>query len=107
MKKIDALNLIKKELHKISPFKLEPVDCVVWEKQNNVVANKYNPNKVAPPELESKCWVPSWRKMARCLLRNDYWCKGLGMTQPKSEAYGLFKEMKKMKKENAKNTHKI
>lgn len=51
----------------------------------------------APNQLETKCWVPSWRRMARCLLRNDYWCKGLGQTQPKSEAYGLFKEMKKKK----------
>lgn len=55
----------------------------------------------APNQLETKCWVPSWRRMARCLLRNDYWCKGLGQTQPKSEAYGLFKEMKKRKKEQA------
>jgi predicted phosphoadenosine phosphosulfate sulfurtransferase len=54
----------------------------------------------APNELETKCWVPSWRRMARCLLRNDYWCKGLGQTQPKSEAYGLYKEMKARKKES-------
>lgn len=49
----------------------------------------------APPELESKCWAPSWRRMCKVLLRNDYWCKGLGQTQPKSEAYQKFKEMKK------------
>lgn len=49
----------------------------------------------APPELESKCWAPSWRRLCRVLLRNDYWCKGLGQTQPKSEAYVKFKELKK------------
>lgn len=49
----------------------------------------------SPPELEAKQWAPSWRRMAKCLLRNDYWCKGLGMTQPKSAAYQKFKEMKK------------
>ena len=49
----------------------------------------------APPELESKCWAPSWRRMCKVLLRNDYWCKGLGQTQPKSEAYQRYKEMKK------------
>ena len=49
----------------------------------------------APPELEAKQWAPSWRRMAKCLLRNDYWCKGLGQTQPKSEAWQKFKEMKK------------
>jgi len=49
----------------------------------------------APPELEAKCWAPSWRRMCRVLLRNDYWCKGLGQTQPKSDAYQRFKELKK------------
>lgn len=44
----------------------------------------------APIELENKCWVPSWRRMCKTLLRNDYWCKGLGMAQPKSEAYGKY-----------------
>lgn len=52
----------------------------------------------APPELESKCWCPSWRRMCRCLLRNDYWCKGLGQMQPKSDAYQKFMSMKKFKK---------
>ena len=55
----------------------------------------------APLELENKCWCPSWRRMCKVMLRNDYWCKGLGQTQPKSEAYGLFKEMQKSKKERA------
>lgn len=32
----------------------------------------------SPPELEAKCWAPSWRRMCKCLLRNDYFCKGLG-----------------------------
>lgn len=45
----------------------------------------------APHELEVKCWVPSWKRMCRSILRNDYYCKGLGQTQPKSEAYQKFK----------------
>lgn len=45
----------------------------------------------APHSLEVKCWAPSWRRMARCILRNDYYCKGLGQTQPLSEAYQKFK----------------
>lgn len=52
----------------------------------------------SPPELENKCWAPSWRRMCRVLLRNDYWCKSLGQTQPKSEAYAQFKEIKKKRK---------
>lgn len=51
----------------------------------------------SPPELEAKCWAPSWRRMCKVLLRNDYWCKGLGQAQPKSEAYQRFKELKKMR----------
>jgi predicted phosphoadenosine phosphosulfate sulfurtransferase len=49
----------------------------------------------APEDLESKCWVPSWRRMCKVILRNDYWCKGLGQTQPLSDAYHKFKEIKK------------
>lgn len=56
----------------------------------------------APIELENKCWVPSWRRMCKVILRNDYWCKGLGQTQPKSEAYQKFKQIKKIRKEQGK-----
>jgi len=55
----------------------------------------------APPELEAKCWAPSWRRMCKVLLRNDYWCKGLGQTQPKSQAWQKFKQMKAAKKAEA------
>lgn len=54
----------------------------------------------APRELEKKYWAPSWRRMAKVLLRNDWWCKGLGLTQPKSEAYGKYLALKKAKKES-------
>lgn len=50
--KINAINEAKKELHKISPFKNEPVDCVLWVKNDSVHSNDYNPNSVAPPEME-------------------------------------------------------
>ena len=50
--KIEKINEIKKELHKISPFNNEPVDCVLWVKNEDVKANDYNPNSVAPPEME-------------------------------------------------------
>lgn len=53
----------------------------------------------APPELEAKCWAPSWRRMCKVLLRNDYWCKGLGQTQPKSAAYGEYKRIKAARRE--------
>jgi predicted phosphoadenosine phosphosulfate sulfurtransferase len=52
----------------------------------------------APHELEVKCWAPSWKRMARCILRNDYYCKGLGQVQPKSEAYEKYKSIKEKRK---------
>jgi ParB-like chromosome segregation protein Spo0J len=50
--KIDVINQLKIMLHELSPFKDEPVDCVLWVKNDMVVANDYNPNKVAPPEMK-------------------------------------------------------
>lgn len=50
--KVETLNLIREALHKISPFKNEPVDFVKWVKNDKVTANDYNPNKVAPPEMQ-------------------------------------------------------
>ena len=46
-----AINAIRRELHKYSPFAREPVDCVEWVPAEAVVANDYNPNSVAPPEM--------------------------------------------------------
>ena len=50
--KVDAINFIREELHKISPFNQQPVDFVKWVKNPLVHANDYNPNSVAPPEME-------------------------------------------------------
>jgi len=52
----------------------------------------------APHDLEVKSWAPSWKRMARCILRNDYYCKGLGQVQPKSEAYEKYKSIKYKRK---------
>jgi len=50
--KIKRINEIKTKLHEISPFKDEPVDLILWVKNDEVQANDYNPNSVAPPEME-------------------------------------------------------
>jgi predicted phosphoadenosine phosphosulfate sulfurtransferase len=52
----------------------------------------------APIELENSQWAPSWRRLCKVILRNDYWCKSLGQTQPKSDAYIKFKEIKNKRK---------
>lgn len=50
--KVNAINTVKLALHEISPFNTESVDCVLWVKNTEVHANDYNPNNVAPPEME-------------------------------------------------------
>lgn len=50
--RIDAINQIKAMLKEVSPFASEPVECVQWVKSDLVFANDYNPNSVAPPEME-------------------------------------------------------
>lgn len=50
--KVNYINELRQFIHENSPFKNEPVDFVKWELSDNVVANDYNPNKVAPPEME-------------------------------------------------------
>lgn len=49
---VAALNAARIELHRVSPFRNEPVDLVVWVPVESVTANDYNPNKVAPPEMK-------------------------------------------------------
>jgi ParB-like chromosome segregation protein Spo0J len=50
--KIEIINWMKIYLHDRSPLNSEPVDCVLWVKNTDVIANDYNPNAVAPPEME-------------------------------------------------------
>lgn len=55
-----------------------------------------------PYILESKKLTPSWRRVCKSLLRNDYWCKGLGFTQHKTAAYKKYLELKKKQREQDK-----
>lgn len=64
--RVNYINEIKILLHENSPFSTEPVDCVLWVRNNTVKANDYNPNSVAPPEME----------LLRLSISND------GYTQP-------------------------
>jgi len=49
--RMDAINEIRAALHEISPMKREPVDYVRWVRADQLHANDYNPNSVAPPEM--------------------------------------------------------
>jgi ParB-like chromosome segregation protein Spo0J len=49
--RIEAINAIRVELGRYSPMRREPVDCVLWVRAEQLHANDYNPNSVAPPEM--------------------------------------------------------
>jgi len=50
--RVNTLNEIREIVAEFSPFAAEPVDLVQWVPANEVQANDYNPNSVAPPEME-------------------------------------------------------
>lgn len=41
--------------------------------------------------------VPTWRRVCRVILKNDYWCKGLSFTQHKSESYEKYLKLMRRK----------
>lgn len=52
VERVEALNRVRRSLHEASPFTAHPVDLIEWVPVDTVVANDYNPNAVAPPEME-------------------------------------------------------
>jgi ParB-like chromosome segregation protein Spo0J len=50
--RVENLNWLREVIATHSPFASEPVDFVRWIKAEDVRANDYNPNSVAPPEME-------------------------------------------------------
>lgn len=73
--RVNALNDLRRLLAEHSPFKSEPVDCVQWIVADDVHANDYNPNTVAPPEM---------RLLEHSILEDGYtqpivaWLNGAG-----------------------------
>ncbi len=59
----------------------------------------YNIPEEVEPALEAKKKAPSWRRICKSLLRNDYWCKGLSFVQQESHAYDRYKQYMKRRKE--------
>jgi predicted phosphoadenosine phosphosulfate sulfurtransferase len=42
---------------------------------------------------------PSWKRICKALLRNDYWCKGLSFSQTESAAYQRYKKMMRVRRD--------
>lgn len=51
-------------------------------------------------KLESLGKVPSWRKIVKTFLKNDYWCKGLGFSPTKTSAYQRYVELSKKRRKD-------
>lgn len=50
--RVSVLNDVRRVVCEFSPFAAEPVDHVEWVPMTDVEGNTYNPNAVAPPEME-------------------------------------------------------
>lgn len=57
--------------------------------------------------LEADRKVPSWRRVCKSLLRNDYWAKGMGFSQHKSAAYHKYLELMRRRKAEWGDTLKL
>lgn len=51
-----------------------------WENEGIKIIPDYD-----DPKKEASKKVPSWRRICKVLLKNDYWCKGLSFAQTKRE----------------------
>lgn len=50
--RIAEVNALRRTIHGSSPMAHHPVDLIEWVPADTVEANDYNPNSVAPPEME-------------------------------------------------------
>lgn len=60
----------------------------------------------ADPKDEAARRVPSWRRICKMLLRNDYWAKGLSFSQTKPASYENYKRVMKRRKQQW-NAHRL
>jgi predicted phosphoadenosine phosphosulfate sulfurtransferase len=53
----------------------------------------------ADRKMETQRQAPSWRRICKSILRNDFYAKMLGFTQPKSAAYEAYERMMAKRRE--------
>jgi predicted phosphoadenosine phosphosulfate sulfurtransferase len=49
-------------------------------------------------KLENAGKAPSWRRVCKTMLKNDYWCKYLGFSPTKTSAYGKYEALMKRRR---------
>jgi len=77
--RIEAINAFRIALHRTSPFRDQPVDCVLWVKQDEITPNDYNPNNVAPPE----------KKLLLKSLQTDGFTQPIVVHEPANQHYEI------------------
>lgn len=53
----------------------------------------------AEPKDEAAKKIPSWRRICKMLLRNDYWAKGLSFSQTKAASYEKYRKIQKKRRQ--------
>ena len=53
----------------------------------------------SPIKLENAGKAPSWRRVCKTLLRNDYWCKYMGFSPTKTSAYSKYEDLMKRRRQ--------
>lgn len=77
--RINAINAFRQAIHKNSPFREQPIDCVLWVKQDAITANDYNPNNVAPPE----------KRLLSKSLEHDGFTQPIVVTESEQQQYEI------------------
>lgn len=77
--RIEAINAFRIAIHRTSPFRDQPVDCVLWVKQDEITPNDYNPNNVAPPE----------KKLLLKSLQTDGFTQPIVVHEPENQHYEI------------------
>lgn len=54
----------------------------------------------AEKSLETQGKVPSWRKICKSILRNDYWCRWLGFSPTKTTAYTKYLDLMRRRRKS-------
>lgn len=57
------------------------------------------PNGIPDEGLPTDRKSPSWTRICKVLLRNDYWCKGLSFSQHKTEAFEKYQKLMKKRRQ--------
>lgn len=65
--------------------------------QDHGYANGTIPDAIDAKTEASKA-APSWRRICKSLLRNDYWCKGLSFTQTLPDSYDRYLDLAERRK---------